>query len=498
MAGAYEQRWGGEMGIKLKTSKGTSEPGIISLSGPMAAWALGGTQIAKYGGESGHGFAAEDANHINDTLRLKHAVKVGADNVRNGPDRLVNGTYIQTKYCKTAYKTVDAAFDLNTGLYRYDGQVLEVPKDQYEQALVLMGNRIARRQVPGYSNSADAAKLVRRGAYTYRQARNIARAGNLDSLLFDAKSQTVTCLWVAGISFAISFARSKWSGRSNKEAAGEALKSAGVAGGTTVVAGVAAAQLIRVAQGERVAAILTKTPLLRLSGSSRMSPLFRTNTVTTSIAFGVQTSPDVYRAALDHSISWKQLTKNVSVNGAGIVSGAVGWKVGAVTGAAIGTAIPIPFVGTASGTLVGGLAGALGLGMGGSFVANKVVGSLIDHDANHLLFCLREEAATLASEYMLADDETEEITAVISDRVGDTWLRTLYKETRHSPNEDSIRAYIRAELEPEFEAVIRRRPCVKSVNQEIDEIVLRISDEQEPEKGVTIVQELAASEAEGR
>lgn len=66
------------------------------------------------------------------------------------------------------------------------GQVLEVPRDQYETCVELTRDRIAKGKVPGFSNPEDAKKIVKQGTVTYRQARNIARAGNIDSLKFDA------------------------------------------------------------------------------------------------------------------------------------------------------------------------------------------------------------------------------------------------------------------------------------------------------------------------
>ena len=70
------------------------------------------TQFQKYHNtRAGHSFAAEDANALNDVLSGKHVDKSGLSNAKNGPDRIVNGTqYIQTKYCQSAQKTINAAF----------------------------------------------------------------------------------------------------------------------------------------------------------------------------------------------------------------------------------------------------------------------------------------------------------------------------------------------------------------------------------------------------
>ena len=147
---------------------------------------------------------------------------------------------------QTAPETVAAAFDSSSGFYRYPGQVLEVPKDQYERCLELMQKRIAQGKVPGFSNPADAEKIVKQGTVTYRQARNIARAGNIDSLTFDAKTQAVTSTYVFALSFAVNFAQGRWSGQSAEEAMKSGLGALRFRlAGTGFITGVVSAQLLR-------------------------------------------------------------------------------------------------------------------------------------------------------------------------------------------------------------------------------------------------------------
>ena len=67
--------------------------------------------------ERGHGFAAERANHLKDTLTGKDAKIIGGDNTKNGADRLVDGVNIQTKYCKTGSNCISECFENNT--FRY-------------------------------------------------------------------------------------------------------------------------------------------------------------------------------------------------------------------------------------------------------------------------------------------------------------------------------------------------------------------------------------------
>ena len=180
-----------------------SAQGVSSILGAQQIEA--NTQWVKYkcgkDGLAGHGFAAEDANALEDLLWGYDVDFVGRTNEEGGADRKVNGQFIQTKYCKTARDSVNAAFA--SGKYAYNGQILEVPLDQYEEALRIMREKIIAGQVEGVTNPDDASKIIRKGSVTYEQAKNIAKAGNIDSLIFDAKIQSITAVSAFGISFAI-------------------------------------------------------------------------------------------------------------------------------------------------------------------------------------------------------------------------------------------------------------------------------------------------------
>lgn len=69
------------------------------------------TQMDKFQAAQGHGYAAEQANNLYDFLTGKDAKIVGGDNAKDGPDRMVNGVNIQTKYCHDAASSVQAAFE---------------------------------------------------------------------------------------------------------------------------------------------------------------------------------------------------------------------------------------------------------------------------------------------------------------------------------------------------------------------------------------------------
>ena len=408
---------------EVRTGEPKADSAMDAMSAPLAAQALEKTQLSKFRGKGGHGFAAEDANSLADSIRGKRVEIVGTSNEFNGPDRIVDGVLVQSKYFQTASETVSAAFDSSSGLYRYPGQLLEVPNDQYELCLELMRKRISEGKVPGFSNPADAETIVKQGTVTYRQARNIARAGNIDSLVFDTKTQAVTSTYVFAISFAINFAHGRWSGQSTEEAMKGAFGPALAAGGTTLIIGVVGAQLlrtraaaigaIRVRDGlravshtnigrqaiHRIAAGSLGKPVHGAAATNHVSRLLRSNTITSVAATAVMTAPDFYRVAFDGSISWTQFTKNLSVNAAGVGSGVGGWMGGAAVGGAVGSAVPV--IGTAVGGVVGAIAGALGGGIVGSRAAKAIADGMVEDDSKRMIRALQDEIQALASEYML-------------------------------------------------------------------------------------------------
>ena len=478
------------------------DKGVVSetVSVPLTAQSLEKTQISKYHTKGGHGFSAEDANNLADQIRGKRAEVVGKLNERNGADRIVNGTAVQSKYFKNASETIAAAFDSNSGNYRYVGQVLEVPKDQYEACVELMRKRIMQGKVPGFSNAADAEKIVQQGSVTYRQARNIARAGNLDSLTFDAKTQAVTSTKVFGISFAINFAWSLWNGASVKEAIKVSIQSGLASGANSFITGIVVAQVLRTraaaigvvsvrsgvktishtnlgrAAIHRVAAGSLGKSVYGAAAVNHVSKLLRTNAIGAAVATAATCTPDFYRAAFAGSISWRQFIKNTTVNVTGVVCGVGGWMAGAGLGATVGTAI-MPGVGTTVGGIVGGIIGGLAAGTGGHFATKTAVDMVVDDDSKRLVVAIEKEVQLLAFEYLLTEDEIERIVSEIKDTVNQKWLRRMYKETNKADNDDTLSKFARTEFEPKFESAIRNRHKVTlPTPEEIEQEVLRLVD----------------------
>lgn len=98
---------------------------------------------------------------------------------------------------------------------------IEVPKDEviYSKAVKRMEAKIENGQVEGVADPAKAKEIGQRGNCTYRQARNIAKAGNIDSLKFDAANGAIVATSAFGVSAVIAFATSMWNGDSPEVAA---------------------------------------------------------------------------------------------------------------------------------------------------------------------------------------------------------------------------------------------------------------------------------------
>ena len=446
---------------------------------PNVAAALEQTQIGKYHTKGGHGFAAEDANNMADRLRGKNAELVGKGNQRNGADRLVDGVLVQSKYYQTASETMRSAFN-RRGEYRYAGQVLEVPKDQYDQCVQRMRQAIREGRVPGHTDPKDAKDLVAKGTVTYKQARNIARAGNIDSVKFDVKTGAAVAVGTFGLSFAINYAQGRWQGLDHDDALSLATSEALALGATAWVTHLVSAQLLRTkaaavgtvaarsavrsaarsAFGRKaVESIATASLGKAVHGAAavnHVSKLLRSNVLTGAVVATISCTPDFYRAAFDNSISWQQFTKNVVVQVVGVAGGVAGWMGGAAAGAAVGSVVP--GVGTAIGGIAGGILGALCGGAASAHVAKDIADGIVEDDAEALIRTLQAELRRLAREYMLSGAEVEQVVEAVRGEVDRDWLREMYRETQG--HEALGRRFVRNRFEHEFKEIARGRRTV--------------------------------------
>jgi hypothetical protein len=197
--------------------------------------------------DKGHGIFAEEAGALLDKLNRERVEVVGRDNAKDGPDKIVGGNPVQCKYTTTANSTVGGCFRKNaSGKYEFryfdmsgNPMMVEVPKDQYDKAIELMKNRIIDGQVPGVSDPNAAYDIIRKGKLTYSQARNLAKAGTIESLTYDVATGAIDCTFAFGLSalttFAFALFQTKDPKRAAKEAAITGLQTFGLSLGTQVL-----------------------------------------------------------------------------------------------------------------------------------------------------------------------------------------------------------------------------------------------------------------------
>ena len=438
------------------------------------------TQWVKYkcgkDGSSGHGFAAEDANAMNDMWQGCEVDLTGRDNSKWGADRVSDGQAIQTKYCKTACESVQHGFDPKTGMYAYEGQVLEVPFDQYDEAVTIMREKIASGKVNGTTNPDDAVKIVKRGSVTYQQAKNIARAGNVDSLVFDAQTQSVTAVSAFGISFAINLGMMLLFRDKNnfnfKEAAQMAFL-AGLQNGTiTMASGILTSQVLRTQFGRNLVACvqqgakngvnvvyqnqLGKDLVHNLSkalfnkgvygGAAKNAAVkfLRTNTVTNLAVFVVVSVPDTYYL-LQNKMSGTQYIKNLIVSGSGFVGGTIGVVLGSMLGPA--------------GMIGGGLAGGVIFSWASKTIADKIS----KDDAEKMYQLIQVALIRLSHDYMIQSDEEFQrcLNYIHSEKALDMGFIRLMYSIGCDTDDDFLRVQVAYErLDYYFFSIARTRKTV--------------------------------------
>lgn len=411
---------------------------------PLIAGAAEATQLNKYHVQHGHGFAAEDANALIDRLQGRASDVIGMNNTLNGADRLVDGVLIQSKYCSTAQCSIDSAFD-QSGLYRYSGQSLEVPKEQYAACVDLMRDRIASGQVPGVQDPEMAGQIVRAGHITYEQAKQIASAGTVEGVLFDMHTHAVSCAVSAGLSAVISVGVGTLQKKTIKQIAIGAIKSSMYSGVTTMATGVATSQFLRTKAGavSRIAArnVVASVHQNKLGGKvvdafaraslgrtvkqgaaiNQTAKMLRSNVASSVISTAINTCPDFYRVLVKKNMSWTQCSKNFVSRGTSSAGGLIGGFIGMICGATIGSIVPV--IGTVIWGVLGGIGGSLLGGWLAGSASKRVMDRYMQDDNWALLHNLPEIIAKISADHAFTEREIEQISCAAKRLVNAKFLR---------------------------------------------------------------------------
>ena len=401
----------------------------------------------KFTQSRGFGFAAENGNNLIDRLHGVNATVVGDNNAANGPDRLIvnrkGNTLIQTKYHHTASASVADAFDLQTGLYRYmdsNGKPmqLEVPKDQFDEAVKLMRAKIENGKVPGVTNPEDASKIVRKGHLNFQQAKNIAKAGNIDSLKYDAANGIVSASCAAGISFVIDYVCCVMNGMESEDA----LKNAGLngikTGGVVFATYVISSQLAKtgMAQSFSNALVPTAEAILKTFGddvgkailqgagiqtagkvtAKQVSNALARELVVDGVLVIILTGADVVDLFRGR-ISKEEVLKNLTVTIISVAVGAAGGYGGALAG---------NLIAPGAGGVIGSVAGAILAGGLSALGAEALIAPFYESDAEEMFNIISEEFTILCGEYLIDEEEGSRIAESLKGvLVGDV-LKDMY------------------------------------------------------------------------
>lgn len=317
-----------------------------AVAGGVASGAYGQVNKSydeeKFHAQQGHGFAAERANDLYDRLTGHDAKIVGDDNIKNGADRIVDGVMIQSKYCQSGRACINECFDKN-GDFRYvvDGKPMqiEVPSDKFDAAVQAMEEKIREGKIPGVTDPNEAKNIVRKGHFTYQQAKNIAKAGTVESLTYDAVNGMIIASSAFGVTAVITLATNLWNGedfdKSLKLATYSGLKVGGTAFITTILASqlskaglnsalVGSSEAIVAFMGPKASAVLINafrngSNIYGAAAMKSAAKLLRGNAITAGITVIVLSTFDIANIFRGR-ISGKQLFKNFT-NTASTVAG---------------------------------------------------------------------------------------------------------------------------------------------------------------------------------
>ena len=402
--------------------------------------------------KSAHGYAAEEANSFYDNLHGIKSEVTGYDNVKNGADRVIfdrNGSkiLIQDKYYSTAARSVDACFDETTGQFRYidgDGKpmLIEVPADQYDDCVQLMKTKIAEGKVAGVTDINEAENLVKKGNLTYKQAVNLTKAGNIDSLKYDAAHSCVTAATAFGIGTTIDFIirihnGEDWS-TAAKNSAITGLKTGSKAFAISVITlqlsktGIVnlfapgAEALVKVC-GKPFAEALLKAYAYNAPGqaaNTAAANLLKTQALAQSVTLIVMSVPDIIDV-IEGRISAAQMIKNFGVTLTGLVGGTVGYGAGSFVGGSI-----LPGLGN----VVGGVIGSVTGGALATYLAELGFDQFIVDDAEKMMAIIETEFCNLGDEYLINEDEA----ASIADQIGTVFNEDVLKDMYQSKDKNAF------------------------------------------------------------
>lgn len=442
--------------------------------------------------KTGHGIYAEEAGSLIDKIYGEDSTVVGRDNAKNGPDKIVNSEAVQCKYCKTANQSIDACFrkDPTTGkkVFRYldlnnEPMKIEVASDQYIDAINRMKNKIVNGEVPGVDDANKAYDIVRKGKITYTQAKNLAKAGTIESLTYDTVTGAINCVSVFGISAVVTFSTVLWSTHDINKAAKTALLTGIQVYGLTFLGGILASQLSRTAIPSAINPFISnfvqhvnpqivqnvvnsfrtlagKSPIYGASAQKSFVKFLNSTAITQCAMFIVFAIPDTYRV-LFSKISLSQYFKNMSSLSTSFIASTVasisiGAKAGQVVGEKFGKK-----AGAAAGMAIGAVGGLT------ASCTTRAIGRLFKED-DFVIYSRLINAILIncCIEYMLSSEEMDVLLDILND--DEKNLKQLYEKLINSTSQEQD---IISFITPKIQEVINKRNVVNNTDEEISDVM---------------------------
>lgn len=311
--------------------------------------------------------------------------------------------------------------------------------------------------------------IVRQGHFTYEQAKNIAKAGTVESLAYDSVNGAIIAGTALGVTAVITFATNIWNGedfeKSLKIATYSGIKVGGTAFITTVVTSqlskaglnsalVGSSEAVVAVMGPKASAVLVNafrsgSNIYGAAAMKSAAKLLRGNAITAGVTVVVLSSFDIANI-FKGRISGKQLFKNLTSTGLTVAGGTGGW----LGGAAIGSAL-FPGVGT----VIGGLVGSVVAGAAAGKVVDTVVGSFVEDDADEMVRIIQQEFGNLAQDYLLNQKEGEKVADRLKEKLDGKKLQDMFASSDR-------RGYARNLLIPIIEDEVKNRKKIAAVSND--------------------------------
>jgi hypothetical protein len=445
-----------------------STSGIIVMEAANK-WDLNNRSLV---GSQPHGYIAERYNDMVDSLHGKNVVPyAGGDNAPSGADRIVNGQKIQTKYCHSAGKSVGAVFRGENSTYGYfdnngNPMPVEVPKDQYAQALKIMEDRIKARKidnvdkVPGSTEAEKAKNLVIKGHATYEQAKAMTKFGTFESLKFDIMDGSIIALKAGSVSLCINATMAYFHTKNPKEALRVAVIAGGKTAAKSLVIVVGAQQLHRLAV---INSLVNRVDISALpmnmsnfiqkgygvTTRGAANRALRGTIVTSIVVIAVTTGPDLLKMVRGR-ISGAQFIKNLAVATSGIAGGVVGSIIG---GSVLSPLGPVGvFIGKTAGGIIGGIFA--------SQLTGKIASNLMEEDREVMLRIIKVQIEFLAKSFMLTSDEVSNMNDNLANIITNDNLERMFASK-------SPKAFSNFLIKPVVVSIVKQRPVFQFNEEDI-------------------------------